>query len=101
MTDGMFCAQCLSQYQEILSKTRLFGTRNCSKLGRSLYPDYTKCYHFVEMKYLPGHSGTLTMMVHNIQSALVRISCALQNKNRTLKIRGTADFLIWSEIIFF
>ena len=37
MTDGMFCAQCLSQYQEILSKTRLFGTRNCSKLGRSLY----------------------------------------------------------------
>ena len=36
-TDGMFCAQCLSQYQEILSKTRLFGTRNCSKLGRSLY----------------------------------------------------------------
>ena len=30
MTDGMFCAQCLSQYQEILSKTRLFGTRNCS-----------------------------------------------------------------------
>ena len=39
MTDGMFCAQCLSQYQEILSKTRLFGTRNCSKLGRSLYQD--------------------------------------------------------------
>ena len=37
MTDGMFCAHCLSQYQEILSKTRLFGTRNCSKLGRSLY----------------------------------------------------------------
>ena len=37
MTDGMFCAQYLSQYQEILSKMRLFGTRNCSKLGRSLY----------------------------------------------------------------
>ena len=41
MTDGMFCAQYLSQYQEILSKMRLFGTRNCSKLGRSLY--LTKC----------------------------------------------------------
>ena len=37
MFGGMFCAQCLSRYQEILSKTRLFGTRNCSKLGRSLY----------------------------------------------------------------
>ena len=37
MTDGMFCAHCLSRYREILSKTRLFGTRNCSKLGRSLY----------------------------------------------------------------
>ena len=36
MTDSMFLAQCLSQYQEILSKTRLFGTRNYSKLGRSL-----------------------------------------------------------------
>ena len=36
MTDGTFCAQCLSQCQEILSKTRLFGTRNCSKQGRSL-----------------------------------------------------------------
>ena len=24
MTDGMFCANCLSQYQEIWSKTRLF-----------------------------------------------------------------------------
>ena len=40
MTDGMFCAQYLSQYQEILSKMRLFGTRNCSKLGRSLYIVY-------------------------------------------------------------
>ena len=39
MTDGMFCAHCLSQYQEILSKTQLFGSRNCSKLGRSLYGD--------------------------------------------------------------
>ena len=37
MTDGMFCARYLSQYQEIFPKTRLFGTRNCSKLGRSLY----------------------------------------------------------------
>ena len=37
MTDGIFYAQYLSQYQKILSKTRLFGTRNCSKLGRSLY----------------------------------------------------------------
>ena len=37
MTDGMLSAQCLSQYQEILSKTRLFGAGNCSKLGRSLY----------------------------------------------------------------
>ena len=37
MTDGMFCAKCLSQYQEILSKTRLFGTGKCSKLGRTLY----------------------------------------------------------------
>ena len=37
MTDGMFCAQYPSQYQEILSKMRLLGTRNCSKLGRSLY----------------------------------------------------------------
>ena len=37
MTDGMFCAKCLSQYQEILSKTRLFGTGKYSKLGRTLY----------------------------------------------------------------
>ena len=37
MTDGMFCAKCLSQYQEILSKTRLLGTGNCLKLGRTLY----------------------------------------------------------------
>ena len=35
MTDGMFCAKCLSQYQEILSKTRLFGTRKYSKLGKT------------------------------------------------------------------
>ena len=26
MTDGMFCVKYLSQYQEILSKARLFGT---------------------------------------------------------------------------
>ena len=45
MTDGMFCAQCLSQYQEILSKTRLFGTRNCSKLGRSLYSCVCMCVY--------------------------------------------------------
>ena len=37
MTDGMFCAKCLSQYQEILSKTRLFGTGKYSKLGITLY----------------------------------------------------------------
>ena len=37
MTDGMFCAKCLSQYQEILSKTRLFETGKYSKLGRTLY----------------------------------------------------------------
>ena len=35
MTGGMFCAKCLSQYQEILSKTRLFGTGKYSKLGRT------------------------------------------------------------------
>ena len=37
MTDGVFCAKCLSQYQEILSKTRLFRTGKYSKLGRTLY----------------------------------------------------------------
>ena len=37
MTDGMFCTNCLSQYQEILSKTRLCGTGKYSKLGRTLY----------------------------------------------------------------
>ena len=37
MTDGMFCAKCLSLYQEILSKTRLSGTGKYSKLGRTLY----------------------------------------------------------------
>ena len=36
MTDCMFCAKYLSQYQEILSKTRLFGTGKYSKLGRTL-----------------------------------------------------------------
>ena len=35
--DGMFCANYLSQYQKILSKTRLFGTGKYSKLGRTLY----------------------------------------------------------------
>ena len=40
MTDGMFCAKCLSQYQEILSKTRLFGTGKYSKLGRTLYKSF-------------------------------------------------------------
>ena len=37
MIDGMFCAKCLSLYQEILSKTRLSGTGKYSKLGRTLY----------------------------------------------------------------
>ena len=40
MTDGMFCAKCLSQYQGILSKTQLFEmfeTGKYSKLGRTLY----------------------------------------------------------------
>ena len=36
MTDGMFRAKCLSQYKEILSKTRLFGTGKNSKLGRTV-----------------------------------------------------------------
>ena len=39
MTDGMFYAKCLSQYQEILSKMQLFGTGKYSKLGRTLYFD--------------------------------------------------------------
>ena len=37
MTDSVFRAKCLSQYQEILSKTRVFGTGKYSKLGRTLY----------------------------------------------------------------
>ena len=37
MTDGRFCAKCMSQYQEILSKTPLFGIGKYSKLGRTLY----------------------------------------------------------------
>ena len=40
MTDDMFCAKCLSQLQEILSKTRLFGTGKYSKLGRTLYSNF-------------------------------------------------------------
>ena len=36
MTDGMFCVKCQTQYQEILSKTLLFGTGKYSKLGRTL-----------------------------------------------------------------
>ena len=36
MTDGMFCAKCLSQHQEILSKTQLFETGKYSKLGTTL-----------------------------------------------------------------
>ena len=42
MTDGMFCAKYLSQYQEILSKTQLFGTGKYSKLGRTLYIPFVK-----------------------------------------------------------
>ena len=37
MTDGKFCAKYMSQYQEILSKMRLFGIGKYSKLGRALY----------------------------------------------------------------
>ena len=37
MTDGKFCAKCLSHHQEILEKTRLLGTGKYSKLGRTLY----------------------------------------------------------------
>ena len=37
MTDGIFCGNCLSQYQEILSKARLFGTGKYSKLDRILH----------------------------------------------------------------
>ena len=48
MTDGMFCAKCLSQYQEILSKTRLFGTGKCSKLGRTLYQRESCAANFIQ-----------------------------------------------------
>ena len=37
----MFCVKCLFQYQEIWSKTRLFGTGKYSKPGRTLY------FHFI------------------------------------------------------
>ena len=37
MTVGKFCAKCLSKYQEILSKTQVFGTGKYSTLGRTLY----------------------------------------------------------------
>ena len=61
MTDGMFCAQYLSQYQEILSKMRLFGTRNCSKLGRSLYNGLVALLFYVHGKHLRScRDGQLT-----------------------------------------
>ena len=49
MTDGMFCANFLSQYQEILSKTRLFGTGIYSKQGRTLY---TFCRRGIVVEWL-------------------------------------------------
>ena len=41
MTDDMFCANCLSQYQEILSKMRFFGPGKYSKVGRTLFGQFT------------------------------------------------------------
>ena len=52
MTDGMLCANCLSQYQEILSKTRLFGTGKCSKLGRTLYIESNTNQNVEGMRFL-------------------------------------------------
>ena len=63
MTDGKFCAQCLSQYQEILSKTQLFGTRNCSKLGRSLYMAYPSI-----LVYVSDISTHFVVTARNVES---------------------------------
>ena len=56
MTDCMFCANCLPQCQEILSKTRLIGTGKHSKLGRTLYHKNTLFWgaehtHFIRVNY--------------------------------------------------
>ena len=57
MTDGMFCAKCLSQYQEILSKTRLFETGKYSKLGRTLYVIFDLNNSDISCQPGAGHRG--------------------------------------------
>ena len=72
----------------------------------------------MEYSHLLGHFGTLTMrsvfrsaLVNDFisqndyiwkrQKKLVQTSCALQNKNWTLKTSVIPYFLTWFEIIFF
>ena len=69
MTDGMFCAKCLSQYQEILSKTRLFGTGNCSKLDRTLYSGTVNMFQTFKISLLTHRAlGTTDRLLSVIGS---------------------------------
>ena len=61
MTGGMFCANRLSQYQEILSKTRMFETGKYSKLGRTLY-------------HVFGHESNFFNSIFLIRDSLLNIT---------------------------
>ena len=66
MTDGMFCVKCLSQYQEILSKTRLFGAGKYSKLGRTLVSFWRSQRHLIVILHVSFYTvlSYLCLVLH-------------------------------------